>query len=77
MWERFSYYGMRALLMLYMVNYLKMAQKDASTYYKVYTSFVYITPIIGGYLADFIGRRKTIVLSMFSAAAAMLFRSGR
>ena len=58
MWERFSYYGMRALLILYMVNYLKMIPKEAATIYKVYTSFVYVTPIIGGFLADrYLGNR--------------------
>jgi POT family proton-dependent oligopeptide transporter len=63
MWERFSYYGMRALLILYMVNYFKWAQKDASTIYKVYTSFVYVTPIIGGFLADrYLGNRRAVVI---------------
>ena len=63
MWERFSYYGMRALLMLYMLNYLKMMQKDASTIYKVYTSFVYVTPILGGYLADrFLGNKRAVII---------------
>ncbi len=63
MWERFSYYGMRALLMLYMVNYLRWTQKDASTVYKVYTSFVYITPILGGFLADrFLGNRAAVII---------------
>jgi proton-dependent oligopeptide transporter, POT family len=63
MWERFSYYGMRALLILYMVNYFKWTQKDASTYYKVYTSFVYVTPILGGYLADrYLGNRKAVII---------------
>src|SRR3954467_15388863 len=63
MWERFSYYGMRALLMLYMVNYFKWSQKDASVYYKVYTSFVYVTPILGGYLADrFLGNRRAVII---------------
>jgi dipeptide/tripeptide permease len=63
MWERFSYYGMRALLMLYMLNYLRMSQKDASTVYKVYTSFVYVTPIIGGYLADrFLGNKRAVII---------------
>ena len=52
MWERFSYYGMRALLVLYMVNYFKWAQSDASTIYKWYTSLVYLTPLIGGYMAE-------------------------
>src|ERR1700694_5591743 len=63
MWERFSYYGMRALLMLYMLNYFKWAQKHASTHYKVYTSFVYITPILGGYLADrFLGNKLAVII---------------
>src|SRR5437588_9037035 len=63
MWERFSYYGMRALLILYMVNYFKWSQKDASTYYKVYTSFVYVTPILGGYLADrYLGNRLAVII---------------
>ena len=42
MWERFSYYGMRALLMLYMVNYFKWTQESASTVYKWYTSLVVV-----------------------------------
>jgi dipeptide/tripeptide permease len=63
MWERFSYYGMRALLMLYMVNYFRWAQKDASTVYKIYTSFVYVTPILGGYLADrYLGNRRAVII---------------
>jgi POT family proton-dependent oligopeptide transporter len=63
MWERFSYYGMRALLMLYMLNYFKWLQKDASTVYKVYVSFVYVTPIIGGYLADrFLGNKLAVII---------------
>jgi dipeptide/tripeptide permease len=63
MWERFSYYGMRALLMLYMINYFKWAQKDASTIYKVYTSFVYVTPILGGYLADrVLGNKRAVII---------------
>src|SRR5579884_1927102 len=52
MWERFSYYGMRALLMLYMVEFFRWSQADSSTVYKWYTSLVYLTPLIGGYLAD-------------------------
>src|SRR2546423_3165600 len=63
MWERFSYSGMRALLILYMVNYFKWSQKEASTIYKVYTSFVYVTPIIGGYLADrYLGNRRAVII---------------
>jgi dipeptide/tripeptide permease len=63
MWERFSYYGMRALLMLYMLNFFRWSQKDASTYYKIYTSFVYVTPILGGFLADrFLGNRRAVII---------------
>jgi POT family proton-dependent oligopeptide transporter len=63
MWERFSYYGMRALLILYMVNYFKWSQGEASNIYKIYTSFVYITPIIGGFLADrYLGNRLAVLI---------------
>src|SRR6516164_4446570 len=63
MWERFNYYGMRALLMLYMINYFRWSQKDASTVYKLYTSFVYVTPILGGYLADrYLGNRRAVII---------------
>jgi len=63
MWERFSYYGMRALLILYLINYFKWAQKDASTVYKVYTSLVYVTPILGGWLADrYLGNRLAVII---------------
>ncbi len=63
MWERFSYYGMRALLVLYMVNYFKWMQKDASTIYKWYTSLVYLTPLLGGYLADrYLGNKKAVII---------------
>src|SRR5216110_1037418 len=63
MWERFSYYGMRALLLLYMLNYFRWEQRYASSIYKVYTSFVYVTPIIGGYLADrWLGNRRAVII---------------
>ncbi len=63
MWERFSYYGMRALLILYMVKYYKWAQDDASTVYKWYSSLVYLTPILGGFLADrYLGNKKAVII---------------
>jgi POT family proton-dependent oligopeptide transporter len=62
MWERFSYYGMRALLMLYMVNYFRWSQEHSSTVYKWYTSLVYLTPLIGGYLADRVLGNKWAVI---------------
>ncbi|MCZ6683244.1 MAG: peptide MFS transporter [Planctomycetota bacterium] len=63
MWERFSYYGMRALLVLYMVDFFKMTQEDASAIYKWYTSLVYLTPLMGGYLADrYLGNKWSIII---------------
>lgn len=63
MWERFSYYGMRALLVLYFVSYLGWQPKDSSGVYKWYTSLVYLTPLIGGFLADrYLGLRAAIII---------------
>jgi len=63
MWERFSYYGMRALLMLYMINYFKWTQQDASSIYKWYSSLVYLTPLLGGFLADrYLGNKWAIII---------------
>jgi len=70
MWERFSYYGMRALLVLYLVNYLKWSDGDASRLYGTYTALVYLTPLVGGYLADrFIGTRRSLVVGAIIIAA--------
>lgn len=70
MWERFSYYGMRALLVLYLVNFLKWSDGDAARLYGTYTSLVYLTPLIGGYLADrFIGTRRSLVIGSIVIAA--------
>jgi POT family proton-dependent oligopeptide transporter len=63
MWERFSYYGMRALLVLYMIKGLHFAQAKSSSVYGWYTGLVYMTPILGGMIADrFLGYRRTIIL---------------
>ena len=63
MWERFSFYGMRALLTLYLVNALQWDTPSAANLYGTYTMSVYVTPIIGGYLADrFIGTRRSLVI---------------
>ena len=88
MWERFSYYGMRALLVLYMVKYLFQPERAdtviglaslragleflfgplevqplASHLYGLYTGLVYVTPILGGLLADrWLGQRRTVVI---------------
>lgn len=69
MWERFNYYGMRALLILYMVNYFKWPQEQASGVYKWFTGLVYLTPLIGGFLADkYLGNKWAIVLGALTMA---------
>lgn len=63
MWERFSYYGMRALLLLYMTNYFLWSPQDAGQIYKWYTSLVYLTPLLGGFLADkYLGNKWAIII---------------
>src|SRR5437868_3678491 len=67
MWERMSYYGMRALLVLYMVDKTRggfaMSKEDALSIYGTYTGLVYLTPLIGGWIADtFIGQRRAVIL---------------
>lgn len=64
MWERFSYYGMRALLVFYMIKgFLKYGDGQAYTVYGAYTALVYMTPFFGGLLADrLLGPRKAVVI---------------
>ncbi|HLQ26090.1 MAG TPA: peptide MFS transporter [Acidiferrobacterales bacterium] len=63
MWERFSYYGMRALLVLYLVNALDYPRARALSLYATYTGLVYLTPILGGYLADkWLGSRRAVLV---------------
>ena len=50
MWERFSYYGMRAIFILFMTKVLLMKDADASEIYGSYTGLVYLTPLLGGYV---------------------------
>ncbi|AXK41256.1 peptide MFS transporter [Erythrobacter aureus] len=62
MWERFSYYGMRALLIFYLVQHWLFSDSEASIIYGAYTALVYITPVVGGYLADqYLGQRKAVL----------------
>lgn len=63
MWERFSYYGMRAIFILFMTKILMMKDADASQIYGSYTGLVYLTPLLGGYLCDkYLGNRRSIIL---------------
>lgn len=78
MWERFSYYGMRALFMLYMVQALLFDKELASQVYGSYTGLVYLTPLIGGYIADrYWGNRRSIVTGALTMAVGqfLLFLS--
>ena len=74
MWERFSYYGMRALLVLFLTaTYASggfgMSELDAFTVYGIFTGLVYVTPIIGGILADkVLGQRKSIYIGGITMA---------
>ncbi len=62
MWERFSYYGMRALLILYLTKHFLMSDQESNWVYGAYTSLVYIAPLIGGYVADrYLGQRKAVL----------------
>lgn len=75
MWERFSYYGMRGLLILYLTkSYIEgglgFSDSQAGLIYGTYTGLVYLTPIIGGWLADnFIGQRRAITIGGLLMAA--------
>jgi proton-dependent oligopeptide transporter, POT family len=62
MWERFSYYGMRAILIFYLTQHWLFSDSKSNLIYGAYTSLVYITPVLGGYLADrYLGQRKAVV----------------
>ena len=62
MWERFSYYGMRALLIFYLTQHWLFNDSKSNLIYGAYTSLVYITPVLGGYLADrYLGQRRAVL----------------
>src|SRR3989304_7953288 len=71
MWERFSYYGMRALLVFYMTKgFLGYGDSDAYAVYGAYCSLVYMTPFFGGLLADrLLGARRAVVFGGLLMAA--------
>ncbi|MDT9001047.1 peptide MFS transporter [Paucibacter sp. APW11] len=85
MWERFSYYGMRALLVLFLVSTAAKGgwgwtREEATSLYGWYTMLVYFTPILGGYIADrMLGTRRSVLLGAFVIAAghASLFLDTR
>jgi POT family proton-dependent oligopeptide transporter len=62
MWERFSYYGMRALLIYYLVRHFLFTDDHANEQYGSYTTLIYLLPLLGGLIADrWLGTRKAIV----------------
>lgn len=70
MWEQFSYYGMRALLVYFMTRQLMLEQAHASYIYGAYTACAYFTPIIGGMMVDrFLGKRRAIIIGASVMAA--------
>lgn len=74
MWERFSYYGMRALLILYLTKHFLFGDKDAGLLYGSYASLVYATPVLGGLIADrYLGFKKAI---MFGAGLLVIGHFG-
>jgi POT family proton-dependent oligopeptide transporter len=74
MWERFSYYGMRAIFTLFMVNALMFDKSLSSTIYGNYTGLVYLTPLIGGYVADrYWGNRRSIFVGGVMMAIGQFF----
>lgn len=70
MWEQFSYYGMRALLVYYMTKHLMLGQGTSSFVYGAYTACAYFTPLFGGVIADrFLGKRRAIIVGASIMAA--------
>ena len=70
MWEIFSYYGMRTLLVYYMTKQLMFAQEKSSLIYGTYTALAYFTPILGGAIADrWLGKRRSVVIGASVMAA--------
>ncbi|MGH7027451.1 peptide MFS transporter [Brevundimonas sp.] len=63
MWERFSFYGMRALLVLYLTQHFLFGPKEAQGIYAAYAALVYLMPVVGGMIADkYLGSRKAVII---------------
>lgn len=78
MWERFNFYGMRALLTLFLVNSLLMREGDVSEIYGAFLGLCYLTPMLGGFIADrYLGNRNCIILggSLMALGQFLLFTS--
>lgn len=78
MWERFNFYGMRALLTLFMVNSLLIREADAAIIYGGFLALCYLTPLLGGFIADkYIGNRNAILVggTLMALGQLLLFFS--
>ena len=78
MWERFNFYGMRAILTLFMVNSLMLGESNASIIYGGFLALCYLTPLLGGFIADkFLGNRYCIILggTLMAIGQFLLFYS--
>lgn len=79
MWERFNFYGMRALLTLFLVNALAFSDKDASIIYGGFLGLCYLTPMLGGFVSDrYWGNRNSIIFGggVMALGQILLFFSG-
>src|SRR5690606_6552863 len=73
MWERFNFYGMRALLTLFMVNALMFSEAEASVIYGGFLGLCYLTPMLGGFIADrYLGNRNCILLGGLTMGVGQL-----
>lgn len=78
MWERFNFYGMRAILTLFMVNALRLGESNASIIYGGFLALCYLTPLLGGFISDkFLGNRYCIILggTLMAIGQFLLFYS--
>ncbi len=78
MWERFNFYGMRALLTLFMVNSLLIKEADAAIIYGGFLALCYLTPLLGGFIADrYLGNRNCIIVggTLMAIGQFLLFLS--
>ncbi|MFN7690287.1 MAG: MFS transporter, partial [Bacteroidota bacterium] len=78
MWERFNFYGMRALLTLFLVNSLMFQEKEASIIYGGFLGLCYLTPMLGGFISDrYLGNRNCIMLggTLMAIGQLLLFAS--
>jgi proton-dependent oligopeptide transporter, POT family len=74
MWERFSFYGMRAILIFYLVQHWLFSQGEGNLILGAYGAMVYVTPVLGGWLADrYLGQRKAVLFGGILLAFGHLF----